>query len=430
MRRTLHTLSLLLLCASARAAAVHSTPVSKELFTRFPFDQWAAAGKHTDLRWNPQFENAVLSSHQRLFTGVGAILDHREVDARRGFGEVAILVRITDSAQQAYTAGAYVDLSAVPPESKSRDLWIFQQAFILPGDYVAEVALCDTETRQYSYLRKVLHVAPLRNDPLPRLWQGLPTVEMIPIADIPDAWYIPGVRQLNLQPKNERPVHVELLVNITPSERAIGSLRIFRRNMGLLIPAMKLLSGLAPQDGTLSISLADLVRHENVGAQTNVRRLRWRTLRKQFEELKPGVVDAQALARQRTMKQYFRDQVEQHADTTSGPRVLIVLSAPVVFDRQESIEPINLPPDPNRRVIYIRYRPFFPMVRGGRFDAPVMLNPAAQLSLDDDLDRILKPLNPRILNAALPMDFRKALAQVLEEIARAGEPVTVPSGTR
>ena len=49
--------------------------------------------------------------------------------------------------------------------------------------------------------------------------------------------------------------------------------------------------------------------------------------------------------------------------------------------------------------------------------------PACQQSvLDDDLERILKPLSPRVLNAADPTEFRKALARLLEEITRLGQP--------
>ena len=333
------------------------------------------------------------------------------------------MVRVTDAAKRVWTAGTYLDLTDIQEQARSQDWSVVQQAFVRPGEFEAEIAVCDTQTREYSFARRKLHVGALRNDPLPGAWRDLPAVEMIPSGDLPDAWYLPSLGgRLRLEPRNERPVHVELLVNITPSERASGSLRIFRRNMGVLIPALKLVTGVGPLDGGMNLTVVDLVQHLAVGRQDNIRELDWSLLRKAFAETTPGVVDARALARQHTMKQYFRDEVELHADTRPGPRVLIVLSAPVVFDRQEDIAPLNLPPDANRKIIYLRCRPFVPP---GRRGGP----PGMQSVLDDDLERILKPLSPRVLNAADPTEFRKALARLLEEITRLGQPAGPTAST-
>ena len=402
-------------CQAAQSA---SDTLAQELFRRYPFEQWAAAGEHADIHWSAHVEPVILSNHQRLLTGFQALIDGREMFKRRGHGEIVVMVRVTDPLRHSWTAGTYLDLAEIPEQAKSQDWSVIQQAFVLPGEFEAEIAVCDTQTREYSFARRKLRVAPLRNDPLPGAWRDLPAVEMIPAYDLPDAWYLPySSGRLHLKPLNERSVHLELLVNITPSERAAGSLRVFRRNMGLLIPAMKSLVSIGPLDGGMDLSVADLVRHELVGEQKNIRELDWSALRKAFAETTPGVVDARALARQRTMKQYFRDQVELHADTRPGPRVLIVLSAPVVFDKQEDIAPLKLPPDANRKVIYLRYRPFFPSSRrGGGGPGP------GQYPLDDDLERILKPLSPHVLNAAGPLEFRKALAYLLEEITRLGQP--------
>ena len=400
----------------APGAVTPPDPLARALFQQFPFEQWSAAGDHADIHWSAHIEPVVLSNHQRLLTGFQALIDGREMFKRRGHGELVVMVRVTDAARQVWTAGTFLDLTDIQEQARSQDWSVVQQAFVLPGEFEAEIAVCDTQTREYSFARRKLHVGALHNDPLPGAWRDLPAVEMIPSGDLPDAWYLPTVGgRLRLEPRNERPVHVELLFNITPSERASGSLRVFRRNMGVLIPALKLVTGLGPLDGGMNLTVLDLVQHLAVGRQDNIRELDWSLLRKAFAETTPGVVDARALARQRTMKQYFRDEVERLADALPAPRVLIILSVPVAFDKQEEIAPLNLPPDANRKVIYLRYRPSVPAARRG---GP----PGTQPPLDDDLERILKPLSPRVLNAADPTEFRKALARLLEEITRLGQP--------
>jgi hypothetical protein len=421
----------------AGAVAVHaqSLPpsgdlVTQSLFRRFPFEKWAAAGDHADIHWAARVLPPLLSGHQRIVTGFEALVDGREMFKRRGHGQLIAMVRVRDAAGHSWNTGTWLDLSDIPETAKASDYTITQQAFVLPGDYDAEIAVADTQTGDYSFARRKLHVAALRNDPLPNAWDDLPAVEMIPTNDLPDAWYIPEIlNHLRIAAGNERPVHVEVLMNITPSERASGSLRVFRRNMGLLIPALKSLAGLAPVDGGMDLTISDLVQHAAVAQQKGVRELDWSSLRKAFAETTPGMVDAKTLALERTMKQYFRDQVERHADTQQGPRILVVLSAPVTFEKQEEIAPLNLPPDPNRKVIYIRFRPLFqPVIRRGRGGGPNMPVQMAPPPLEDDLERILKPLTPRVVTVTQPLEFRKALARVIEDINRLGQPHAAASG--
>jgi len=404
--------------------------LSEELFRRFPFDRWAARGTHTDIHWSARVNGPILTNHQRFVGAFEALIDGREMFKRSGHGQLVVLVRIKDASGQASQGGTVLDLSDIPEQAKLQDWSVVQTAFLLPGDYDGEIAVCDTKTKEYSFARRKLHVAPLHGDPLPNAWRNLPAVEMIPALDVPDAWYLPEILDgISIAPGNERPVHVDVLVNITPSERASGSVRIFRRNMGLIIPALKSLTAMAPVDGGLDVAITDLVQHSIVGEQKNIRELDWGSLRKAFAETTPGVVDARTLAQERTMKQYFRDQIQRHVDSQPGPRVLVILSTPVVFEKQEDIVPLNLPFDPNRRVIYIRFRPYLPPVvrrgTGGRGGPPPMAVPPPVM-MEDDLEGILRPLTPRILNVTQPLDFRKALAHVLEEIARAGQPATPP----
>ena len=104
-----------------------------------------------------------------------------------------------------------------------------QKAFLLPGDYKVSIAACDGTSGEYSFSTGPLHIAPLRGDALPGAWAGLPAVEFARPAR--HARPLVPVRHSRLGAAAARPVHIELFMNITPSERASGSLNAFRRNM-------------------------------------------------------------------------------------------------------------------------------------------------------------------------------------------------------
>ncbi len=54
--------------------------------------------------------------------------------------------------------GTVLDLSDIPEQAKLQDWSVVQQAFLLPGDYDTEIAVTDTQTEEYSFARRKLHV--------------------------------------------------------------------------------------------------------------------------------------------------------------------------------------------------------------------------------------------------------------------------------
>jgi hypothetical protein len=146
-------------------------------------------------------------------------------------------------------------------------------------------------------------------------------------------------------------------------------------------------------------------------------------MRTPLAESQPGTIDAQSLAAKAQMTGFFRNQVLVRARTIDKSdqrdelRVVIVLSAPAFLEHQYRLEPASLERDPNRRIYYLRYRPpprpeFIP----GMSEAwPVVVSNSLP---DDGLEQALKPLDARILTAATPEEFRKALSAMLADIQR------------
>jgi hypothetical protein len=400
--------------ALSALAVFGQTGMRDRYFARYPFDQWLNEPDRAQIKWEARVYPAKLSAHQRLAARIEIFLDAREVGKRRGRGEFVTLLRVEDSAGKIWRAHNGYDLSLIPADAKAVPLMYAQDVFLLPGDYKIAMATCDSITREYSFTRRTLHVGELKADALAQSDRDLPAVEFVRPLDAPDSWFQPYIRgRLRVGVPTTRPVHVDLVMNITPSERASGSLRIFRRNMSVLVPALKILAGMEVPNGSLDVTLLDLTR-QKTWEQIGARGLDWKKMREPLADAQPGVIDAQSLAAKAGMARFFRDQVLVRA-TAARDRdelsIVIVLSAPAFLDRQLRLEPAALERDPNRRIFYLRYRPvFLHPVADGSVAAPPLPS--------DDLEHALKTLDARVLTASSREEFRKAVAAMLSDIGK------------
>jgi hypothetical protein len=390
-------------------------------FTRYPFDGWQAAGEKTQIRWIARVRPAQLTAHQRLSARIEVELTAKELEKRRGHGELATMIQLENASGRRWRIHSGFNLSSIPGNAKPVPLTYSQEVFLLPGEYKVSIATCDSSTGEYSFTRRDLHVPALRADNLERAWRDLPDVEFIHQLDGPDGWFQPGIRgRVRVDVATSRPVHIDVVMNMTPSERPSGSVQLFRRNMSVLVPALKLLAAMEASAGSLDVTLLDLTRRR-CWEQKDARGLDWKAMRAPLAENQPGVIDAQSLAVKAQMAQFFRDQILLRAQPREGRdelRVVIVLSAPAFLGNQFRLEDARLEPDPNRRIFYLRYRPVPPhpdlrFYTPGSGAMPVMAALPA-----DDLEHALKPLDARVFTAASPEEFRKALCAMLTEIGR------------
>lgn len=392
-----------------------------DMFRRFPFEQWRAEGNVTQIKWQFHTPPAALSPHQRLVQRFEGIVDGSEVQKRRDHGQIFFLLEIEDPAGHRSRSREMADLSRIPADFKAGGVSWALEAFLLPGKYRVSVAVFDTKNREHSFLTRELRVSGPKSDPLAQADHGLPMVEFVRQYPQPDVWFQPGMRaSVALPVTSKRPVHIDIVMNMTLSERVQGSLRTFRRNMSLLIPCLRVLAGMKPDQGTMDVTLLDLAR-KKVWQQEGVRGLNWEKMRDAFASTEPGVIDVQALAGKSAMQQYFWDSLlarvtpeERKGDEPL--RVVIVLSSPLFLERQYKVEPTSIPKDANRRVYYLQYRPLP--------QRPVMMRPendtmpTAMAMPSDDLERTLKLLDAKVYSVVSPAQFRKALAAILADIGR------------
>jgi hypothetical protein len=402
-------------------------------FNRLPIAAWLAQPKsQQQIRWNVTVSPAELSTHQRLIVRATARVDGRELEKRRNSGKFEALAQYADAFGHVWQTHTTVDPATLQAAMQRQYLDIHFYAFILPGDYTLSLAVCDPGTLEHSTAIRKVHVAPLKTEPLPDLWKGLPPVEIVPSTpDPPDVWFLPEIEsRLNLPVVTKRPVHIELVLNTTPSQRVSGSASAMRDNMRVLIPALKILSQMQLRNGTIHATLLDLTHRKVAFEQTNATNLDWENIRKFFLGATPGIVDVRTLEGQHRILPFFRDEIKKRLEPDT---VVIVLSGPAFYEDQEAVETPNEIVDPARQLIYIRYRtvsmqrrlpPALQAAgRGGRFGSRSVQSLPENDALipplgEDDLEKTVEPLNPRIFDAASGTQFRRILAAVVEQISR------------
>ncbi len=440
------TAAFVLLCGVSAARAQNGSP--DPVLAKYPLNEWVRSGERSRIRWATEVSPARLSNHQRLMVQLGLQVDGAELADRPGKGRLLMLVQITDREGHLWQNHGQIDFDKVQEGVRSEYLTFTFSAFVLPGDYRVALAVVDTENGEHGIKEERLHVAPLRNDPLPDAWRGIPPVEFLSPAEPPDSWYLPFIgTALHLPLEARRPVRIDVLVNLTPSERASGSQRAQNGNLSVLLPSLKAISQVDLHNASLHVALLDLLHQRVTFHQDDVHTLDWPAMKTTLSVNDTGTIDIKSLGERSRIASFFVSEVGKRigAPGDGQARAVVVLSSTVEFEAGEDLQPIEAAPSPDCRVFYIRYHVPRPrsdrpddmgrggygghgghmggmggmggMGSGGPGEWRRQGNRGEQVQIDQ-LEPTLKPLAPRLFDVEGPEDFRKALAAILAEIAK------------
>ncbi len=431
------------------AAGIHDPE-----FDKVPFDQWLAPHdsqpsrrvKNGDVsggaqwKWSERTLPLLLSVHQRLMARVQIQLDGAEAARRKGEGALIFYFQVTDAAGVIYQDHTSYDLTKVEEGMRSQDLSLTESVFALPGDYAVSLAIYDTATKEHSAKLTKLHIAPLKLDPLPEAWKNLPPIEFVESSEGPDHWFLPKeVGKLNLPVTPKRPLRLDVLVNLTPTQEGSRTYGIQDRNLSFMIPSLKVISEITAPGLKLNIGLLDLSRRRMTFRQDNVHTLDWDKMKASLSEANSGSIDVKSLADRQHNAAFFASEITRRlvpGETSPGDagptHVVIVLSGPMVFDAgQEFPDPLSKPSSSSRffyiRITIPRERVLFPgpdMNRhhgmGGGFPGRSRIPPDGETTASsqiDQLEPLLKPLDPHLFDVMTAEQFRKALATIMSELS-------------
>jgi hypothetical protein len=402
-------------------------------FKNIPFDTWIDQGDQAHIRWTARVLPVELSTHQRLQAKLDIQVDGNELARRRGKGYMVVLVQFSDSENHVYQTHQAVDLQLVKDDIGKSNVSYIPAAFVTPGDYRISLAVFATATGEHSAMRLTLHVNPLKNDPLAGSGRDLPPVEILEPSQPPDDLFLPNIAgRLNLPIETRHQVRVDILVNASPISAGEPSRteQINNRSLTSLIPALKVVSEATVRNGTLNVALLDLTTQHVMFQQDGVHALDWAKLGPALKEAGPNKIDIHALENRRQNAQFFVSQVSRRIEggAKGDPLpILIVLSGPMEFASGEDLHPIEIGGKPEAEIFYIRYHwlperqninPFQQDPRRARRGS-MMQQPGRGPLVEpiDSLERTLKPLQPRLFDVYTPVEFRKALATMLDQIS-------------
>lgn len=419
--------AILLLSLAAAAFSLLAAGGSPDpVFAPLPFETWLAQTEQAHIHWTARVSPAELTNYQRLSTRVEIEVDGPELAKRRGKGQFLMLVQFNDDHGGVWQFHQSIDLARIPEGMKAGDATYSQSFFLLPGEYRLDMAVYDTVTREHSLIKRRLRVLPLRSDPLPGAWTGLPAVESIPGDEPPNSWYLPYAGRLRLAVEPQHPVEIDLVVNLTPSERLSGSAGALDRNLSYLLPIFRVLSQIEWRNAVLNVALLDLAHHHVAFHQEDVHRIEWRRARRSLADLNPGIIDVRSLEQRRFSAGFFLNEIAAgiREPRPSPRRVVIIISSPVEFQSGQDLNPIDLAARPDFRVYYFRYQPQPQPVFAGR---PIGRKSYATRRLPqhpvfvpepDQLVPLLKPVDPHLYDLTTPEQVRHALAGMMSEISK------------
>ena len=406
----------LLLALACTICPLSSAQSDKEkteanFFELLPFDQWASEGPREQMHWSTSASYVGLSNHQRLVAHFEISVDGHEL-TRRGFkGQIIALVKVIDSAGNTYLDDNKVELNTLKPEAKHFDYVQSWDAFVLPGEYRVEMALYHTETKEHNFGKHKLRVPQLKDDRLPDVWHGLPAVEFwapLERQDV-DTMFRPDIDgRLHLPLATGRPVHLELLADVSPSDLFRGSESRYDRYLHALIPTVKTFSQIDVGGGDLDVALLDIVQKRVTFEQRVVKNLNWPRLKEALKETAPGMVSVQSLQTRDPRPVFLRDELARRIHFESSTRhddpllVFIIIGSPLSDYSFANVESGSLPEECHCRVYYLEYDPYF-----GRYGFSAVTH----------VKRMLRPMKIEAFSVGSAEETRNVLAKILKEIA-------------
>jgi hypothetical protein len=387
-------------------------------FEKIPFDQWLGEHEKPRFRLGVSLSRAELSFHQRFESQLEIKLDGKDLQTKRGDGNLLFFVQVTDSNGTRYQDHGSIDLGKLEENVKAADLEYSQSAFFLPGDYKIATAILDTATGDHVARELPFKVSPPKQGFLVDAWRSLPAVEFIPHQQSPESWYLPEIQgKLQWAASVPEPARLHVIINASNA----------RAGMAGLLPTLKAISETGSSPISENIELLDLARRRPVFHQDDVHDLDWPRLKQALAEANTASIDVHSLSERSHDAQFFVSQVRKLIRASEKPCVLVVLTNPVAFESGEDLTPISLAASPAAcRVIYIRYharsesyRPIGPQMAGrgrGSGMGPRMGGTMARnRTMHEPIDQLeptLKPLSPKVFDVETPEEMTKALADI------------------
>jgi hypothetical protein len=202
----------------------------------------------------------------------------------------------------------------------------------------------------------------------------------------------------------KRPIELDVLVDFTPSVQYSGSNRMLHWTASTFWAMTHVLTELRSPNLCTRVTGIDVLGHRVLFRKMNGGQMDWAEVAEELGKLDANTVDVQTLERRKETANFFRSQVDDlllsdsascgFAPGTQPEHVYVIAASGILFPSGTSIKQIEGRP---AHVYYLRAN----LLWNDQWDA---------------MEKIVKPLHPRLLNINDAMQFRKALGTMVADL--------------
>jgi hypothetical protein len=410
-----------------------------------PIHEWLRGPERKDFKWKVELLPARMTFQQRFLVQVRAYVDVAPIaDAKR---DLYFLLKVADDKGNWLPKDTFNHYPLPPGLDKDSEIQYSSGLYAKPGKYTAALMLYDAVSGRGNMWRKQFEVKPPKNDPLPQLDRDLPVIEFIdevPSDAIPsrigagfnrgrrfqypttEAEWPPGHGTEFLPVHNPHPTRVDVILNVAPwvdpDLQRGTSAATYRNDTGRMLQIGAVLSHLGLQNGCVRLGAVDLAKLEVVFDRIDGRKADWDKLTEQLRKRDHDTISVAVLGRRKSTAGFLRDYMTNLLadDATCGSatekmdRVIVVVSHDFAFPSGASAD--RFWPDVKCACRYFHLRI---SVRSPVAGEDILFrrgNPRSVESIGDDIEKFLKPANPRRFDFDSPERFRRVLAVLIEDL--------------
>ena len=361
-----------------------------------PLEDWLQQVDKEEISWSIQTDKPATRIDQRIEAPYTANIQANNANKLVG-DDLYFIALVTNRTGQRLIPPKvvhHVIESKLPPQSELR---FSDSVFAQPGEYTLWLILHDAKTGAHNAVKRRIVVSNIENDPLPEVDKQLAQVELPPLSDRAGGAVVQFIDDLILPVLNKHPLRLELISALSPPEQLSSRRDLVRSHYQQTASVLNTFAQMRLAQGTISITGLDLNHRTVPFEQKDVAQLDRQRLVDALHNLKDQTISFATLEKgggSAYLRTSLEGILEQRQDTT---RVFIIVSGLSVFDRSADREPLKLPDNCKCRAYYVRLKN----------------DPNAAF---DEIDKIIRPLNPRIFNVSTGLDFRKALAEIIHDL--------------
>lgn len=393
-----------------------------------PIESWLNSLERHDFKWKVELLPPRLTFQQRNLVQVRAYVDVAPLhgDDHHDF---YFVLKVGDEKGNWLPAETFNHYPLPPGIDKDNEIQYSSGLYAKPGKYTAALILYDAATGKGNLWRNLFEVKPPRKDPLPQMDRDVPAIEFVtevPNDALPshertfvflrrnrgapeytDVEWPPGHGVEFLPVPAPHPLRVDVILNVAPLldpylQRRTTATQ-YRSVSGRMLQIGAVLSHLDVERGCVRMSAVDLSKLSVVFDRIDGRTADWDKIGEQLRKIDHNTISVDVLGNRKSTAAFLRDYMTNLMEDIAGcgpanektERVIVLVSHDFQFPAGTHGD--HLWPDVQCACRYFHLR----------------LNDATS----DDLEKFLKPANPRRFNVHGPEQFRKALADMIDELS-------------